>query len=106
MLSVDSVTKKRSKINYMNKKLIVAVGLIALGLGAISTVALQSRAQTTPAQPTVVSSKENTVADTDNIQNDPQGIESSDATGTVRSGDGQEQNESSATNVNEVEDGN
>ncbi len=113
----------------MNKKLLVFVGLIALGIGGISTIALQSYAQKAPIQPATTaasvvstSTQENTSADADNIQDDKNGIEKPDAaisqdtdnetnddksaTSTVRQGDTKEQGENSAADVNETEDGN
>ncbi len=107
----------------MSKKVLVLVGLLALGVGAVSTIAIQSHAQKAPVQPatSVVPTAnsgvthENTLSDTDNIQNDPSGIEAPDApvqgtqnaTGqTVKQVDAQEHGEGAATDVNEVEDGN
>jgi hypothetical protein len=112
----------------MNKKLLVLIGVIALGIGAISTIALQSRAQNAPAQPaaapivTAPMAQENTAADADNVQNDPGGIEKPDVaispdtdketnddqgvTSTVKQADTQERGEGNATDTTETEDGN
>ena len=98
----------------MNKKLLALVGVIALGVGGVSAVALQSRAQSVPVQPTATAApaavtaltQENTATDTDNIQNDPNGVEKSDATSTVKQGGVQDQGEMDTANPNEVEDGN
>jgi uncharacterized protein HemX len=105
----------------MNKKLLALVGAVALGIGGVSAVALQSHAQnasvvTTPAV------QGNATTDTDNIQNDKGGIETPDAavsqapdketnddqsvTSTVKQVSAQEHAEGSAADINEVEDGN
>ena len=71
----------------MNKKLLVLVGVIALGIGGASAIAFQSHAQkisdqtgaTTTPVVTSPALQENTVGDADNIQNDKGGIEKSDA---------------------------
>jgi hypothetical protein len=98
----------------MNKKLLVLVGLIALGVGGVSTIALQSHAQKAPVQPTTTASaaaapastQENDATDADNVQNDPGGVEKPDATSTLKQGDTQEQGEGVTVNPNETEDGN
>lgn len=69
----------------MNKKLLVLVGLIALGIGGVSTVALKLHAQasvqptaTTASVAAAVGTQENTAIDTDNIQNNQGGAEKPD----------------------------
>lgn len=98
----------------MNKKLLALVGVIALGVGGVSVVALQSHAQNVAAQPTAITApavvatptQGNTVTDTDNIQNDPNGVEKPDAPSTMKQGAIQDQAETDVANPNEVEDGN
>jgi len=113
----------------MNKKLLALVGVMALGLGSIGAIALQSYAQNTSNQsttsaPEAVSApqQENTATDADNIQNDQGGIEkpdvvSSQATdketnddkgviSTVQQADSKESGEGTAADTSEIEDGN
>jgi hypothetical protein len=97
----------------MNKKLLALVGVIALGIGGASVIALQSHAQNASSQPATTSvvttpaAPENTATDTDNIQNDKGGVETPDAvTSTVKQADTQEHAEGTTADVNEVEDGN
>ena len=114
----------------MHRKLLILVGLVALGIGGVSTIALQSYAQKastqatsiTPSSSTMVLGQENTATDTDNIQNDLGGIEKPDATisqdtdketnddqnttSTVKQNDTLEHGENNATNTNEIEDSN
>jgi hypothetical protein len=98
----------------MNTKLFILVGLIALGIGGVSAIALQSHAEKTPVQPAITTAstgtsaptQENTATDTDNIQNDSGGIEKPDTTSTVEQGNAQEHGENGTADVNEGEDGN
>ncbi len=113
----------------MNKKLLILVGIAALGLGSVGAIALQSHAQqaigqSAPTSAPIVTSapqQENTTTDTDNVQDDKNGIEKPDAaisdtdketnddknaSSTVKQGDTKEQSENSAADTNETEDGN
>ena len=113
----------------MNKKLLAFIGVIALGIGGASAIALQSHAQKATGQSTAAnipivttnSPQENTATDTDNIQNDKNGVETPDtaisqdtdketnddkaATTEVKQGDSHETGENASTDVNETENG-
>jgi cytoskeletal protein RodZ len=113
----------------MNKKAVAILGVVALGVGGVSTIALQSHAQQVVNQPTApvvqtpaVTKDVSSSSDTDNIQNDKGGVDqpdavmsgqkgtdtetADDATTTVKKTDTKEQGEGTATDSQEVEDAN
>ena len=112
----------------MNKKVLALVAIVALGIGGVSAIALQSHAEqlvTQPATPSTVQSTStqdiSSPSDTDNIQDDKGGVDkpdpvidnhqdgetNDDATSTIsQKKDAKEQSEGTATDAAEVEDAN
>ncbi len=108
----------------MNKKILVFTTAIALAIGGIASIAIQSFAQNvatpTPTPTvTVTPSQENTSTDSDNVQNDNGGIDKPDAAvkpdtdketnddkGVVSGTDTKESGEKGTSNTTETEDGN
>ena len=101
----------KSNLTCMNKKTLIIVAVVALAIGGLGSIALQSHAQNTVSQPssvvpsaTVSPVPENTTTDTDNIQNDTGGVDKPDA--AVSGSDTKEQGDQGTANTPEVEDGN